>query len=77
MGRPHAAAVMPVVASAPAAPRESVLGNCARCGSDRKLKFCSRCQLVRYCGLECQKADVRGGRVGRDGNGDRCIFSFS
>ena len=42
------------------APRETVLGNCARCGSDERLKFCSRCQAVRYCSSDCQKADVRG-----------------
>ena len=55
-------------AAAPAAdasPRETVLGNCARCGSGDKLKFCSRCQVVRYCGRECQAADVSGrGRGG-------------
>ena len=39
-------------------PRETVLGNCARCGSGERLKFCSRCQAVRYCGPGCQKADV-------------------
>ena len=43
------------------APRETVLGNCARCGSAEKLKFCSRCQAVRYCGRECQLVDVRRG----------------
>ena len=41
------------------APRETVLGNCVRCGSSERLKFCSRCQAVRYCGPACQKADVR------------------
>ena len=40
---------------------ETVLGNCARCGSGERLKFCSRCQAVRYCSSNCQKADVRGG----------------
>ena len=43
------------------APRETVLGNCALCGSGDRLKFCSRCQAVRYCSSDCQKADVRGG----------------
>ena len=41
-----------------AAARETVLGNCVRCGSGDRLKFCSRCQLVRYCSPDCQKADV-------------------
>ena len=45
-----AAAAAPVVAT--------VLGNCARCGSGDKLKFCSRCQAVRYCSSVCQAADV-------------------
>ena len=54
-------------AAAAAAPRETVLGNCARCGSGDKLKFCSRCQTVRYCGSACQKADVR------VGGGAHCI----
>ena len=46
-------------ASAPGpAPRKTVLGNCARCGSGDRLKFCSRCQVVRYCGPACQTADV-------------------
>ena len=49
---------------APGRARETVLGNCARCGSGDKLKFCSRCQAVRYCGPECQKADVRGAAMG-------------
>ena len=40
--------------------RETVLGNCTRCGSGERLKFCSRCQAVRYCSPDCQKADVRG-----------------
>ena len=44
------------VSDAPA--RETVLGNCVRCGSSDKLKFCSRCQAVRYCSSECQKDDV-------------------
>ena len=39
---------------------DPVLGICFRCGSGDKLKFCSRCQLVRYCGPDCQKADVSG-----------------
>ena len=47
-------------AASAASPPRSVLGNCARCGSSNRLKFCSRCQAVRYCGSECQKADVRG-----------------
>ena len=44
-----------------------MLGNCVRCGSAEKLKFCSRCQAVRYCGAECQKADVsaKGGLVSK------------
>ena len=41
-----------------APPRETVLGNCARCGSGDRLKFCSRCQAVRYCGRVCQPDDV-------------------
>lgn len=41
----------------PPDPSHNVLGNCARCGSGDKLKFCSRCQVVRYCGPVCQKAD--------------------
>ena len=40
------------------APRKTVLGNCARCGSGDRLKFCSRCQVVRYCSPDCQKDDV-------------------
>ena len=49
-------------AAAAASPktRETVLGNCARCGSGDKLKFCSRCNTVRYCSSDCQKADVSG-----------------
>ena len=39
-------------------PRETVLGNCAVCGSSERLKFCSRCNAVRYCGPACQKDDV-------------------
>ena len=46
-------------AAAAAARRETVLGNCARCGSADRLKFCSRCNAVRYCSPDCQKADVR------------------
>ena len=38
----------------------TVLGNCARCGSGDRLKFCSRCQVVRYCSSDCQKTDVSG-----------------
>ena len=49
------------VAAPEGAPRETVLGNCAFCGSGERLKFCSRCQAVRYCSSDCQKADVRGG----------------
>ena len=45
----------------PGAYRETVLGNCARCGSSDRLKFCSRCQVVRYCSPDCQKSDVREG----------------
>ena len=45
-------------ASSGDAPR-TVLGNCARCGSGDRLKFCSRCQVARYCSSDCQKADVR------------------
>ena len=45
-------------ASPGSVPRATVLGNCARCGSGDKLKFCARCQAVRYCGRECQTADV-------------------
>ena len=52
--------VTPVAAAAAAASAApvTVLGNCARCGSGDRLKFCSRCQAVRYCGPDCQKADV-------------------
>ena len=51
----------PVSAVSPTAPsRATVLGNCARCGSGERLKFCSRCNAVRYCGPECQKSDVSG-----------------
>ena len=40
-------------ASAPeGAPRETILGNCALCGSGERLKFCSRCQAVRYVLLD-------------------------
>ena len=51
-------------AAVPDAPRETVLGNCARCGSSEKLKFCSRCHTVRYCGPACQRADVSAGSGG-------------
>ena len=55
-------------AAAPAAgDRETLLGNCVRCGSSDKLKFCSRCQAVRYCGPVCQKADVSTARAGEEG----------
>ena len=61
-----------VAAAAPGAiPRETVLGNCVRCGSGDRLKFCSRCQVVRYCSSECQKADVSGRGVG-----ERDIFNY-
>ena len=47
---------------------QTVLGDCARCGSIERLKFCSRCQAVRYCGSDCQNADVSGGfGGGREG----------
>ena len=56
-----AASVVAAAASAPGADlRETVLGNCARCGSGARLKFCSRCQVVRYCSSDCQKNDVSG-----------------
>ena len=56
--------------SAPPSPTESLLGDCAYCGARARLKFCTRCQVTRYCGRDCQKADVRavqggGGRKGR------------
>ena len=54
--------VTPVAAAAAAASAApvTVLGNCARCGSGDRLKFCSRCNAVRYCSSDCQKADVSG-----------------
>ena len=45
-------------ASPAGAARETVLGNCARCGSGDRLKFCSRCNAIRYCSPDCQKDDV-------------------
>ena len=46
-------------ASAPGdGPRETVLGSADR------LKFCSRCQAVRYCSSACQKDDVSKGKGG-------------
>ena len=50
-----------MAAPSPEAPGDAprtVLGNCARCGAADRLKFCSRCQVVRYCSSDCQKADV-------------------
>ena len=62
---PDPAAGTAAAASPKTAPRETVLGNCARCGSSDRLKFCSRCQAIRYCSPDCQKADVsRGIRKG-------------
>ena len=59
LGAGAAAAVSPgAVDAAPRGARETVLGNCTRCGSADRLKFCSRCQAVRYCGPDCQRADV-------------------
>ena len=58
------------------APRETVLGNCALCGSGDKLKFCSRCNAVRYCGPACQKDDVRRGQRNKSLNPlSRRVFS--
>ena len=50
-------------AAAAAVGAAAVLGNCARCGSSDRLKFCSRCQVVRYCSPACQKEDVSGGTL--------------
>ena len=66
--QPSMASPAPPDSGAAAAPgRETVLGNCVRCGSSDKLKFCSRCQAVRYCGPVCQKADVSTARAGEEG----------
>ena len=35
---------------------EDVCANCGKQGSDTKLKDCTACRLVKYCGVECQKA---------------------
>ncbi|KAF7308148.1 hypothetical protein HMN09_00662500 [Mycena chlorophos] len=43
------------------ASRDVVKGTCARCmkaeDDELKLKQCAKCQAVRYCSKECQKAD--------------------
>ena len=45
--------------TAPARPPMAPPGRpCVLCGSSERLKFCSRCQVVRYCGPKCQQADV-------------------
>ena len=69
--QPSMASPAPPDSGAAAAPgRETVLGNCVRCGSADRLKFCSRCQVVRYCSPDCQKADVRCRKInGRGGRG--------
>ncbi|EJK45386.1 hypothetical protein THAOC_36000, partial [Thalassiosira oceanica] len=36
---------------------EEVCANCGKCGSDIiKLKNCTACRLVKYCGVDCQRA---------------------
>ena len=57
----EAAAQPAAGAAAPSDAPRTVLGNCASCGSSDRLKFCSRCQKVRYCSSDCQKANVRTG----------------
>ena len=62
-GEEHGAATG---ASSSAAPQpDSILGDCAHCGARARLKFCNRCQVTRYCGRDCQTADVRGEKGGR------------
>lgn len=41
---------------AEAGPAAHACGNCQRRPAT-KLKLCSRCRAVRYCGVECQRAD--------------------
>ena len=75
---PEEAAAAPSTSGAaaaafPSSGRETVLGNCARCGSADRLKFCSRCNAVRYCSPDCQQADVRGRG---EGEGEEGRVSF-
>ena len=73
---PKETAAAATTATLPAPLRETVLGNCALCGSGDKLKFCSRCNAVRYCGPACQKDDVRRGQRNKSLNPlSRRVFS--
>ncbi|EJK60941.1 hypothetical protein THAOC_18637, partial [Thalassiosira oceanica] len=50
------ASCVPVQAAATAANTEEVCANCGKEGSDEvKLKNCTACFLVKYCGVDCQK----------------------
>ncbi|EJK68998.1 hypothetical protein THAOC_09785 [Thalassiosira oceanica] len=35
---------------------DEACANCGKLGSDDKLKNCTACRLVKYCGVDCQRA---------------------